>query len=176
MADFSAAQPYILKWEGGYVNDPSDSGGETYRGISRNNFPSWSGWATIDPLKPLKRGQVLNNPTLDQEVSQFYKKQFWDRCLLDSVNDQGVAAYFYDFNVNAGGNATKRLQRVVNVTADGAFGNGTLTAVNNYGGDLLTDLHNSRLDYYRTIGVGNNAKFLQGWLNRANDLYNALKN
>ena len=30
-----------LETEGGYVNDPSDSGGETYCGIARNSNPNW---------------------------------------------------------------------------------------------------------------------------------------
>jgi lysozyme family protein len=36
---------FTLRNEGYYVNDKDDSGGETYRGISRVNFPKWAGWA-----------------------------------------------------------------------------------------------------------------------------------
>jgi len=42
---------YTLDLEGGYSNDIDDAGGETYAGISRNNFPDWYGWTIIDDLK-----------------------------------------------------------------------------------------------------------------------------
>ena len=35
MADFRLAYKKIEAAEGGYVNDPDDKGGETYKGISR---------------------------------------------------------------------------------------------------------------------------------------------
>jgi lysozyme family protein len=48
MADFKQAHSIVMNNEGGYANDPSDRGGETYKGISRNNFPNWKGWKLID--------------------------------------------------------------------------------------------------------------------------------
>lgn len=41
MAEFNIAFQKTLTHEGGYVNDPEDSGGETYKGISRNNHKNW---------------------------------------------------------------------------------------------------------------------------------------
>ena len=49
----------VLKHEGGYANVSGDLGGETYRGISRKNFPSWNGWEIVDEKKPLKYNQIL---------------------------------------------------------------------------------------------------------------------
>lgn len=37
--DFLKSMIFILKWEGGYVNDPNDPGGETKYGISKRSFP-----------------------------------------------------------------------------------------------------------------------------------------
>ncbi len=51
MADFKTAIEATLKAEGGYVNDPDDPGGETYKGIARNRNSKWSGWTHIDLLK-----------------------------------------------------------------------------------------------------------------------------
>ena len=39
MGDFKTSLARTLRWEGGYSDDPVDRGGETYRGISRKNFP-----------------------------------------------------------------------------------------------------------------------------------------
>jgi len=55
------------------------------------------------------------------------------------------------------------------------IGKTTINSINNYPNDLLLDLHNARLDFYHSIGVGTNEKFLAGWLKRANDLYQKLK-
>ncbi len=48
---FAEALKHTLEFEGGYANDPADRGGETFRGISRKNWPRWSGWDLIDQVK-----------------------------------------------------------------------------------------------------------------------------
>ena len=37
--DFEKAIKFVLKWEGGYSNDPNDPGGETKYGISKRSYP-----------------------------------------------------------------------------------------------------------------------------------------
>ena len=37
MANVNKLKPFILKCEGGFVNDPDDLGGATNRGITQNN-------------------------------------------------------------------------------------------------------------------------------------------
>ena len=168
MAEFKSAIGYILQNEGGYVNDPSDNGGETYKGISRKNFPNWTGWDIVDPYKPLATGEIIKDDALDSLVNQFYKFNFWDKILGDGIDSQAIATYLFDFKVNAGGNAVKCLQRILGIAIDGIFGNGTLNALNAYQGDLLAELHKARCDYYASL---NQPKFLQGWLNRSSRLY-----
>ena len=174
MAEFLSAQPYVIKNEGGYCEVQGDKGGETYCGIARNFFPNWAGWAILEGHKPLSYNEVVYDEELVSRVNQFYKKQFWDGILGDGIDSQAVATYLYDFYVNAMHNAVKCVQRIVGVTVDGGFGNGTLAAVNGYSGDLLTNLHNARCDYYKGIAQNGSAKFLDGWLNRANDMYSVL--
>ncbi len=38
MADFDLFLPMLLKFEGGYVDDPDDPGGETNKGIDMATF------------------------------------------------------------------------------------------------------------------------------------------
>jgi len=38
--EFRKALTFTLKWEGGYVNDPDDPGGETKWGISKRAYPN----------------------------------------------------------------------------------------------------------------------------------------
>ncbi|HBF18469.1 MAG TPA: hypothetical protein DDW81_00145 [Cryomorphaceae bacterium] len=52
MADFEWAYRHTSNKEGGYVNDPSDYGRETYRGISRRWHPYWEGWKIVDEVRP----------------------------------------------------------------------------------------------------------------------------
>lgn len=39
MKDFNKALKFVLRWEGGYTNDPNDPGGETKYGISKRSYP-----------------------------------------------------------------------------------------------------------------------------------------
>lgn len=34
MADIKVLVPFILSWEGGFVNDPDDKGGATNKGVT----------------------------------------------------------------------------------------------------------------------------------------------
>jgi len=83
-AAFLAVLAKTLKQEGGYVNDPYDSGGETYRGISRRAWPSWKGWPLIDQAKTdgLKSPKAIDRHFEDDAemfelVADFYFANFW---------------------------------------------------------------------------------------------------
>jgi len=134
MADFSKAFPIILKNEGEYVNDPKDSGGETYRGISRRWFPNWGGWKIIDIYKKDKK---LNNKNLSENkelvnlVFSFYKKEFWDKIWGDKINNQKVANLLLDSSVNIGiANAIKMSQKSFALLESGKMDNILLKKLN----------------------------------------------
>jgi len=38
MADVKKLAPFILKWEGGFVNDPDDLGGATNMGVTMATY------------------------------------------------------------------------------------------------------------------------------------------
>lgn len=67
-----------LQKEGGYVNDPNDRGGETYRGIARKFHPTWVGWRIIDKISDKKTGQIFKNSELDKLVLSFYNEYLKD--------------------------------------------------------------------------------------------------
>lgn len=174
MAEFMKAQRFVLQAEGGYVFDPNDAGGETYRGISRHNFPQWVGWEEVDKAKP-KTGEIIQSQFLDNAVNAFYQTNFWDNIKADQIDSQKVATYGYDWYVNAGRNAIKEIQKVLGIADDGIIGPGTLGAINTSGEGLLILIHNARIEYYQRIATGHNARFLKGWLNRCNYLYSQLQ-
>lgn len=51
MANFDEAYKRTNGFEGGYVNDKSDLGGETYKGVARKIHKNWAGWAIVDSYK-----------------------------------------------------------------------------------------------------------------------------
>ncbi len=164
MADFKQAIGPVLQWEGGYVNDPDDAGGETYAGITRKNWPRWEGWAHIDAAKPIKRGQFV--PAAAQFVEAFYEAHYWRPLRADQIDDQRVAGFLLDFYVHSGYHAVKAIQDVTGATADGLMGPQTLAAINNSTG-VFERLKEARIAFLRrTATLKKNKKFLAGWLRR----------
>ena len=91
---FEKAYAQTAKHEGGYVKDPADAGGETFRGISRRNHPAWPGWKCVDHCKELAEVAGCKTPEsiakyidrffagdkgMDTLVKDFYRKEYWAR-------------------------------------------------------------------------------------------------
>ena len=124
MANYKEAISKVLKHEGGYVNDPADKGGETYKGISRKNWKAWSGWKIIDNSKSLANFPkcLYVNTLLNEYVIDFYKRNFWVPIGGDSIKDQSIANILMDAAVLEGIKpAVKRAQRIVGINQTGIF-------------------------------------------------------
>lgn len=158
MADFLEALAKNLRHEGGYANDSSDLGGETFRGIARNFHPDWPGWKLVDA------GQ-REGPELDKLVSDFYRAEFWK---FDGISDQELANKLMDQAVNRGqGSAIKLLQHVLGLTEDGVFGPQTLAAAN-AANNLTSKLRVASVlrRFQRIKQDPSQAKFLESWVVR----------
>lgn len=171
MADFNSFLPTLLKHEGGFVNDPVDPGGATNKGITI---------ATFNQCAQRLLGVVPSIDTLraltDQQAGVIYKALYWDAVRGDRIALQPLANIVFDFQVNAGAQSARLLQRVLNdlgtkppLTVDGAVGNGTLAALersDSYA--VYARFKQGRADYYRGLVERRPAlgKFLKGWLNR----------
>jgi len=150
MAQFDAAFGKTAAIEGGYVFDPDDAGGETYKGISRRFNPSWNGWYKIDDIKRTnsrkrKFDKVFEqDEALQEEVLLFYKRAYWDKFWGDEIPVQEVAEELFDTGVNMGvRRAVRFLQEGLNlfnrnqknytdILEDGLFGRNTLKALEAY--------------------------------------------
>jgi len=109
MANFNIAFEKTMKHEGLYSFNIYDSGGETYRGISRKYHPEWRGWTIIDRTKP-----HINHKELDYLVKSFYREHYWNPNLLD-IFPQDIANEMFDTGVNLGRRAATRfLQQALN--------------------------------------------------------------
>lgn len=184
MADFSIAYAATMGHEGRYANNPNDRGKETWKGISRKNFPRWSGWSLVDSCKGSKSfpENLRDNQQLEQLVRAFYKMEFWGRLSLDQVLDQSIANEMFDTAVNCGvGVAASFLQRALNVlnrsgrdyanlVLDGQIGTRTVAVLNGHRrpADVLKVLNILQGNKYIEICEARESQeeFASGWLSR----------
>ena len=92
MTNFQDAIKFTLKWEGGYVNHPTDPGGETRFGISKRSYPD-------EDIKNLSIARAM----------EIYKKDYWDANLLDTVVSP-LCVVLFDMYVNHRPGVVKRLR------------------------------------------------------------------
>jgi lysozyme family protein len=133
MSEFKLAFELMIAHEGGYVNDPDDPGGETYKGVARKIFSKWEGWTKIDMLKR-QSGFPANldrDPQLQEDVKDFFRVNFWDKLNCDQIATQKMAESIFDFGVNAGVATSAALaQLVVGEDPDGVLGKNTVARLN----------------------------------------------
>jgi len=133
VANFDEAFEHTMKAEGGYVNDPQDPGGETYKGIARKMNPKWSGWVTVDLKKKQSNfpRSLDTTPELQEQVKDFYRVNYWHRVAGDDIANQDIAESIFDFAVNAGvGTSTKLAQMTVGASVDGVMGPKSVEKIN----------------------------------------------
>lgn len=175
MALFEPAFEATMKFEGGYANDPHDHGGETYRGISRKNWPGWDGWPDIDRMKtqPGFPACLDHNADLQGRIKDFYHDNFWTPVMADRT-DQELANWLFDKAVNMGvSRAYKLLQQALYLDADGVIGPQTkamLAAAELWSSaDLLEKCREQARRFYTKLALKDPSqkRFLRGWLSRA---------
>jgi lysozyme family protein len=168
MASFDLFLPMLLKFEGGYVDDPDDPGGETNKGVTMAVFQVCSHELLgIDPTSANLKALT------DPQAGIIYKTRYWDGIQGDAINLQDLANILCDFYVNAGTHATTLLQQVLNKTGanlvvDGKIGPASIQFLNGVDEtSVYRQYKQGRIQYYQGLGQ-RYPKFLQGWLNRVN--------
>lgn len=189
MASIDNLIPFLLKWEGGFVNDPTDRGGATNKGV------------TISTYEAYCRKNGLPRPTVEQLKNipdahwrEIVKTMYWDRWHADDINSQKVANILVDWVWASGINGIKKPQALLGVKADGIVGDKTLSAVNFADPEeLFTAIYQERVKFINAIvarsvaayekKIGRKAtekellkytqkRFKKGWLNRLLDIKN----
>lgn len=139
--NFNDCLTRLLKDEGGYSNDPDDNGGATNYGITIVDYRKYIN----------KKGTPLDvkNMKLD-DAKKIYKTKYWDALNCDNLSG-GVDYTCFDYGVNSGlGRPRKALERFKSLS----------------GTKLIDAINDERMTFLRKIGVGHNAKFMNGWTNR----------
>ena len=150
----------MLKSEGGFVNDPRDSGGMTNLGVTKATWENYIGRQSDEKemrgLTPYK-------------VEPLYRNKYFNAVRGDELQ-VGIDYLMFDFAVNAGvGRAIKTLQDAVGVNPDGGFGLITMAAVQAVDPqELIERFSQAKEAFYR--GLDNFDVYGVGWLNRVADV------
>lgn len=116
---FAAALEHVLKYEGGYVDHPSDPGGATNMGITRATLARFRG-------KPVSKDDV--KALTMEEAGRIYRKNYWQACRCGDM-PPALAFLTFDTAVNQGpSRAVRFLQEAVGSVPDGIVGPNTLAA------------------------------------------------
>ena len=145
-----------LQFEGGYVNDPLDAGGETNFGISKRQYPH------LD-IKNLTR----------EQASDIFERDYMNKYGFNKIIPKSIRWKVFDLAVNMGPvKAIVILQLSLGLTPDGVFGEKTLSAANTAEKNVVIDnLCTIQSAYYQGIVARNpsQGRFLTGWMRRATD-------
>lgn len=141
---FNKALKFVLKWEGGYSNNPNDKGGATNKGITQGTYNAWlraKGSATRDVRY-----------IADREVEQIYYDNYWVKAGCEKMTPV-FAIISFDTAVNMGVSRVNEFLKAAEYKYPDKF--------------ILARI----AKYLEFAKVGNQKVFLQGWLNRVMDLY-----
>ena len=154
--NWDEALRHILKYEGGYVNHPSDPGGMTNLGVTKRVWEEWTG-------KPATEADM--RALTPEMVGPLYKTRYWDAVRANDL-PSGVDLCVFDCAVNAGvGRASKFLQQAVGVTADGQIGPKTVEATTAKPADeVVAKFCDLREAHYKSLPTF--ATFGKGWMRR----------
>ena len=179
--------PKILKWEGGFVNDPADSGGATNKGVTLATYRKWCKLHKM-PVPTVNDLKAISNDTVLAILKEFY----WDKMQGDLIKNQSIANLCVNTLWGSGTGYIKTIQGVLKVKQDGIVGPVTLAKLNGWKpqSDIFNRLWHRRQKFFLDIvdssveeyerKIGRKAteselmrytkkRFLKGWLNRLND-------
>ncbi len=168
MNRFTDCLAFVLKREGGFVDDPLDRGGATNFGITQVAYDKYRNSLTL-PIRSVK----FITP---EEVAAIYEEEYWtpmlpaplSLCVFDAAVQHGT------------GRARKWLQRCVGQSEDGAIGPATRLALDAAAAtksvpDLEFTYTAIRDKFYEDIIAHDPSqeRFRHGWENRMVELRKA---
>lgn len=171
------------------MNDSTDRGGETFRGISRKFWPIWPGWEMIDQVKELYSskpraidGHFFHNLEMDNLVEDFYFENFWTP-IAELGLPKLLTAKLFDTSVHLGKvGGIRILQKTLNelepihqLIVDGKYGPRTsqkaFSALQSEEQEIkaLNIFSVQQATHYKSITEkdASQKKYLKGWLSRA---------
>lgn len=170
MAKLDVLAPFILSFEGGFVNDPFDRGGATNKGVT---IATWKqvgydkdhdGDIDVQDLK-----LISDNDAVERVMHPHY----WNRWKADMIKSQSIANTLVDWVWASGVNGIKIPQKLLGVAADGIVGVKTLAALNAHDPQVLFGkIKQERVKFIESICQRNPSqnRFKKGWLRRLDSI------
>jgi len=188
MTDFERIYSNLIEFEGGYSNDPDDSGAETYKGISRKFHPHNPIWNIIDAHKNEWNFMPFleTSPELHKLVKEFYytwytrnnidklycfelkRKLFLTEIIIGEIKANRILQTCYN-----------ELKRAIVLCNDGIIGPKSIKALNSLRKkpdqesilekDLMRYYIGELYIYYKKLTERRpkDKKFFKGWVRRA---------
>lgn len=202
--DYVKALIFTMSAEGSYSFREADTGLQTYKGISRKWNPKWIGWVIVDKAlekypelkipykKPPASIHKLNfelnvNEELEYLIYDFYYENYYTKCGAWNIGGK-LAVVLFDMAVISGyKRSSKTLQKMCNIwfktnlIIDSQVGATTIKVLNEVIGSKGLGIVVEKLIYehqdnlIKASKLEDNAKFLQGWMNRISHLSNYLR-
>jgi lysozyme family protein len=153
-SNFKECLDLVLKSEGGWVNHPSDPGGETNLGVTKRVWIEYVGHP-VESLKKLTK----------EDVAPLYELKYWRPCYCE-VLPRGLDFVVFSMGVNAGpGRSVKLLQSAIGCVPDGVIGPRTRELISSSNGaDIIKKFSTVRREYYQSLKTF--PIFGKGWLAR----------
>ena len=150
----------VIVNEGGFVDNKLDPGGATNWGCTQAVWEQYIGHkVTVDDMKALTK----------EEVKPLYKKRYWDAVYGDAL-PSGLDYCIFDCAINSGvGRASKFIQELVGVPADGAIGNNTISAITQINAvTLINEFCDKRQGFLESLKTF--PTFGKGWTKRISEV------
>lgn len=165
MANIVLYFPKLLKWEGGYVNDPTDRGGATNMGVTLAT------WKSVGYDK--NNDGVLNEIDIKlltrEDAMKVLKHSYWDKWRADAITNQSIAEQLVEWIWGSGAWGIRLPQRLLKLKEDGQVGPITLKAINDQNPkEFHARLVEARLAFIDQLIASRpeQIKFKKGWYNR----------
>ncbi len=172
MADIDLLRPRILAFEGGFQNMANDKANYTEDGtlIGTNKGVSAATYEKLFGEKPT----VEDIKNLTDEQFDAVLASFGKAIKYEAIVNQSVADIWFDWAWASGPYYPNRhVQAIVGAKVDGAVGQHTIDAVNNFSDqeDLFNQIKQARLDYVDALVMQTPADkgFEVGWKSRINN-------
>lgn len=159
---------FALAKKSGFSNHPADPGGATMCGVTLSTYRGYckgKGYPvpSVNDLKDIPYAHWRD----------IFLMNFWNYVSASRMDTISHAWLIVDWVWASGPKVLKRVQRLLNVKADGIFGPQTLSALNGSEARLLFDLiHQDRVAYVDELCriKPEREVFRKGWLRRINSI------
>lgn len=189
VSNIEKLSPIVSKWEGGYVNDPTDKGGATNMGVTLGTWKLLGYDKNGDGIINSEDIKLLNAKDFGVIL-----KKYWDKWQANNIQNQSIANILVDWYWCSGKWGIVKPQAMLGLEADGSVGNITIDKLNSeilknpeelfnkilqLRINFVTNIaNNSVISYEKKLGrkatqkeimKNTQKRFLTGWLNRLND-------